>query len=60
MGTTGIIPDEYWEGLTKLQQRLCISDDAAQAVFAQQVLGKMKCVAGVSISRYPSDFSTSL
>ena len=42
MGTTGIIPDEYWEGLTKLQQRLCISDDAAQAVFAQQVLGKMK------------------
>jgi len=42
MGTTGIIPDEYWEGLTQLQARLCLSDDAAQAIFAKEVLVKMK------------------
>lgn len=42
MGTSGIIPDEYWDGLTKLQERLGLSDDAAQALFAKEVTAKMK------------------
>jgi hypothetical protein len=42
MGTSGIIPDEYWDGLTQLQSRLCLSDEAAQALFAKEVTGKMK------------------
>jgi len=45
MGTTGIIPDEYWEGLEALRTRLCISETAAQELFAVEVKGKMKAFA---------------
>lgn len=42
MGTTGIIPDEYWEGLTVLRERLGLSEEAAKALFASETTEKMK------------------
>lgn len=42
MGGTGVIPDEYWEGLAMLRERLCISEEAAQALFAVEVTARMK------------------
>jgi len=42
MGTTGIIPDEYWEGLTRLRERLGISEESAQALFGVEVTVKLK------------------
>lgn len=42
MGVSGIIPDEYWDGLAKLRDRLGISEESAQDVFAAEVTLKMK------------------
>ena len=42
MGVTGIIPDEYWDGLQKLRDRLGLSEEAAQGLFAVEVTQKMK------------------
>jgi len=42
MGTSGVIPDEYWEGLAALRERLGLSEDSAKAVFATEVTAKMK------------------
>jgi len=42
MGSTGIIPDEYWEGLTVLRERLGLSEDAAKALFAAETTEKMR------------------
>ena len=50
MGTSGIIPDEYWDGLTKLQERLGLADAAAQELFAKEVTGKMKIFGDNAIS----------
>ena len=49
MGTSGIIPDEYWEGLTKLQTRMGISDDAAQMLFAKEVKSKMQVFGDTAV-----------
>ena len=42
MGTSGIIPDEYWDGLATLRERLCLSEEAAIGVFSTEVTVKMK------------------
>ena len=42
MGTSGIIPDEYWDGLATLRERLCLSEEAAMGVFSTEVTVKMK------------------
>jgi len=49
MGTTGVIPDEYWDGLTKLRARLGLSEESAQALFATEVTAKMKTFAAKAI-----------
>jgi len=38
MSTEGAIPDEYWEGLDKLRERLVISDEASQVRNYEQAL----------------------
>jgi len=38
----GAIPDEYWEGLATLRERLCLTEDAAKAIFATEVQAKMR------------------
>jgi len=42
MGTTGRIPDEYWDGLAKLQERLGLTEQNARALFADIGREKMK------------------
>lgn len=41
MGVSGIIPDEYWEGLSRLRERLGLSEEASQGIFAVEVTAKM-------------------
>jgi len=45
MGTTGIIPDEYWEGLATLRARLGITEEAAKDLFGVEVTSRMKAIA---------------
>jgi hypothetical protein len=42
MGVSGIIPDEYWDGLDKLRERLGLSEETAQQLFSVEVTVKMK------------------
>jgi len=42
MGTSGAIPDEYWDGLTTLRERLGLSEETARDLFAVEVTAKMK------------------
>jgi len=42
MGTSGVIPDEYWEGLATLRERLGITEESAKEAFALEVTAKMK------------------
>jgi len=42
MGSSGIIPDEYYEGLEALRSRVGLSEEAAQALFAVEVTAKLK------------------
>jgi len=42
MGVSGIIPDEYWDGLAQLRERVGISEETAQSLFAVEVTAKMK------------------
>jgi len=44
MGTTGIIPDEYWDGLETLRARLSLSEGSAQKLFEIEVTAKMKVI----------------
>jgi hypothetical protein len=45
MGTTGIIPDEYWEGLATLRVRLGLSEESAKDLFGIEVTARMKTIA---------------
>ena len=49
MGTSGIIPDEYWDGLGRLRERLGISEETAQDLFGVEVTAKMKTFAEKAI-----------
>jgi len=42
MGVAGRIPDEYFEGLEKLQTRLGLSDQTAQELYVESAKAKMK------------------
>lgn len=39
--TDGKVPDEYWEGLVKLRQRLVLSNEVAEELFADEAQAKM-------------------
>jgi len=49
MGTTGIIPDEYWEGLATLRTRLGLSEESAKDLFGVEVTGRMKAIANKAV-----------
>jgi len=49
MGTTGIIPDEYWEGLSTLRSRLGLTEDAAKDLFGVEVTARMKAIASKAV-----------
>jgi len=42
MGVTGIIPDEYWDGLGRLRERLGLSEESARSIFASMAREKMR------------------
>ena len=45
MGTTGAIPEEYWEGLTKLRERLCLGEETAKKLFDGVATQKMVTIS---------------
>lgn len=49
MGTTGIIPDEYWEGLTTLHERLGLTKASAMDLFGVEVTAKLKLIASKAV-----------
>ena len=42
MGAGGVVPDEYWDGLATLRERLGLSEETAQELFLTIARGKMK------------------
>uniref|UniRef100_A0A7S0J369 Uncharacterized protein n=1 Tax=Calcidiscus leptoporus TaxID=127549 RepID=A0A7S0J369_9EUKA len=57
MGVTGRIPDEYWEGLAKLQERLGLSDETAQQLFAETARAKMRAFGQAAMEQLEEKLS---
>jgi len=49
MGSTGIILDEYWEGLVKLQARLRLPEIVAEEIYLGEARRKLKEIGGKAV-----------
>lgn len=50
MGTTGIILDEYWDGLEKLQARLRLPEHVAEEIYLKEARRKLKEVGDKAVA----------
>ena len=49
MGVSGNIPDEYFEGLTKLRERLALTEEVTDRIYAQVATAKVKALGDKAV-----------